>query len=706
MSKRITTGLAGRRRRGIALLAACVGATLALAPPAAAVITNPVGEMVHLTVGQAFNGTVAHFASSDSTLANFEATIDWGDGSSATTARISAGPPCATFCYDVAGSHTYAAAGTYPTTIVITNSRDMSTATAHGTADVASPTPPCSPFARAVLHSGWPEAQPGFAVSIAQPLADPFEVEAKASARGAFRRGERGVIVRKKRPPKAGPTSKPPGLRFYPGISPLDPIVAVSKDFIVATDAGYITFLAKKQTNNQVAAPLAPGANGAPTSMSLTQFFGGLIAPTNPDGSVNQNNINCYLGLDRSGLFSCDPTNPPLLPPDNFHPQDACVSQFYDTRVFFRPDDQRFVVIAQARNRLWSTADWMKKTPQYFADQGLTQSEIQKLYDSGPEARRYIAIAVSRTPDPRDGFNQYITTTSNYADWPLGAVGEDGIVVGHRQKPESGKPAIYWFGLTAAENNVVSPPYKEFGLPAFGGDGAPKPVAPYGDAEGLFWFINDQSSPSRIDALTDEADLSAATPSGTSFTPPHGKLQNNGIASTPVYRDGRVCAATGIRVENKPFRDSIRVTCTGVSRSGRAAISASTSGQGVRDRVFGLNAPQDAPGDRVSYENPALTVNKDGDILIAYIRFGAKTKKPLKPEARYTLWYHDEAKPRRSRVLKRGEGVCCKSEDSRRIDLMSAVVDPSNDAAVWMTDAYAKGSRKTSLSVVVGRVKP
>jgi hypothetical protein len=710
MSNRTITGLAGRRRREIAVLVACLAATLANAQVAGAVITDPVGETLNLTVGQAFNGTVAHFASSDSTLANFDATIDWGDGSPATAARISVGPPCATFCFDVAGSHTYAAAGTYPTTIVITNSRDMSTATAHGTANVAdaSPAPSCSPVDRAVLHSGWPEAQPGFTVSIAQPLADPFsDVEAAPSARGAFRRGERGVIVRKKGPPKAGPTSKSPDLRFYPGIYPLDPIVAVSNDFIVATDAGNITFFAKKQPNNQAATPLAPGANGAPTSMSMSQFFGGLIAPTNPDGSVNQNNINCHLALGTRPAIGCDPTKPPLPEPDHgLHPQDACVSEFYDTRVFYRPDDKRFVVIAQARNTIWRTADWMKKTPKYFADKGLSDAEVQKLYDSGPEARRYIAIAVSRTPDPRDGFNQYITTTSNYADWPLGAVGERGIVVGHREPPESGKPAIYWFGLTPAENNVASPPYKEFSLAAFGGGGAPKPAAPYGDAEGLFWFINDQSSPSRIDALADKADLSAATPFGAGFTPPHGKLQNNGIASTPVYRDGRVCAATGIRVENDPFRDSIRVTCTRVSRTGPAAISASTSGQGVRDRVFGLNAPQDTPGDRVSYENPALTVNEDGDILIAYVRFGAKTKKPLKPEARYTLWYHDEDKPRRSRVLKLGEGVCCASADNRRIDLMSAVVDPTNDATVWMTDAYAKGSSNPSLSVVVGRVKP
>ena len=98
----------------------------------------------------------------------------------------------------------------------------------------------------------------------------------------------------------------------------------------------------------------------------------------------------------------------------------------------------------------------MKKTQERFDDHRVTAAGIQTLYNSGPEARRYIAIAVSRSEDPRDGFNEYITTTSNYADWPLAAVGENGIVAGHRSPPGSGKPAIIWFSLGQTENNWFS----------------------------------------------------------------------------------------------------------------------------------------------------------------------------------------------------------------------------------------------------------
>ena len=580
-------------------------------------------------------------------------------------------------------------------------------------AEGAPGTRPCTGDNKAVLHSGWPEAQPQFVVPISSPLSDEELVEAEETevTRGVFRRGERGAVVRKNKAAKAGPMSKPAGFKFFPSLTPLDPIIAVSPNFIVETDAGSddnapggggrIIFLGKaQQKNNKQAVPLAPGAGGAPTKLTLTQFFGGLIAPTNPDGSVNEGNINCHLGLGPRPAIPCDSTNPPL-PTDSWHPQDACVDEFYDARVFYRADDKRFVVVAHARNAIYSTADWMKKTQEDFDDHRVTAAGIQTLYNSGPEARRYIAIAVSRSEDPRDGFNEYITTTSNYADWPLAAVGENGIVAGHRSPPESGKPAIIWFSLGQTENNVSSPAYKEFGLQDFGGAGSPKPVSAYGAAKGALWFLNDETSPTRIDALPDDTNLSGTTPFGTTVSPPHGALQTNGISTPPVYRDGKICSATALRVEEDPRRNSIRVVCVLVDHPTASAITASGGGQGARDRIFGLSAPQDAPGDRVSYEDPALTVNKNGDIVVAYARFGAKTKDPLNPQARYTIWYHDESKPRRSRVLKLGETDCC---PHARVDLMSAVVDPDNDSSVWMTDMYANNS--SGMSTVIGRVKP
>ena len=151
-----------------------------------------------------------------------------------------------------------------------------------------------------MLHSGWPEAQPQFVVPISNPLSEEefFEDEEPEVTRGVFRRGERGAVVRKNKAAKAGPKSKPAGFKFFPGLVPLDPIVAVSPNYIVMTDAGSdpnapggggrIIFLGKaEQKSNKQAVPLAPGPGGAPTKLTLTEFFGGLIAPTNPDGGAS-----------------------------------------------------------------------------------------------------------------------------------------------------------------------------------------------------------------------------------------------------------------------------------------------------------------------------------------------------------------------------------------------------------------------------------
>ncbi|HEV3345100.1 MAG TPA: TIGR03118 family protein, partial [Pirellulales bacterium] len=71
-------------------------------------------------------------------LANYSATIDWGDGSTS-AGTVSSGPtpadsPISIGFFTVAGSHTYTAPGDYTSTVTISDS-DGSQATVHGTVD-------------------------------------------------------------------------------------------------------------------------------------------------------------------------------------------------------------------------------------------------------------------------------------------------------------------------------------------------------------------------------------------------------------------------------------------------------------------------------------------------------------------------------------------------------------------------------------------
>jgi hypothetical protein len=100
------------------------------------------GTPVNATAGSQFSGQVATFTDADpaGTPSDYTATIDWGDG--ITSAGTIVDVPSGGFA--VNGSHTYASAGTYATSITI---KDVggSTATATSSANVAPATCACAP---------------------------------------------------------------------------------------------------------------------------------------------------------------------------------------------------------------------------------------------------------------------------------------------------------------------------------------------------------------------------------------------------------------------------------------------------------------------------------------------------------------------------------------------------------------------------------
>ena len=108
-------------------------------------VANPRGTTFDATAGQTFTTVVAHFESRFSDLVNFSATIAWGDGTPDSEGTITRCLSCPDFGYDVSGTHTYANAGTYSTTVAIASARDMTSGTATGTANVTGPPGPPPP---------------------------------------------------------------------------------------------------------------------------------------------------------------------------------------------------------------------------------------------------------------------------------------------------------------------------------------------------------------------------------------------------------------------------------------------------------------------------------------------------------------------------------------------------------------------------------
>lgn len=101
-----------------------------------AVAPSASGTTLATVEGQSFSGTIASFTSPDA-LANFSATITWGDGSTS-AGTVATGSPAGTFT--VTGMHTYATPGSYAPSILISDSAGASsTATSSATISLKAP---------------------------------------------------------------------------------------------------------------------------------------------------------------------------------------------------------------------------------------------------------------------------------------------------------------------------------------------------------------------------------------------------------------------------------------------------------------------------------------------------------------------------------------------------------------------------------------
>jgi uncharacterized protein YkwD len=148
-----------------ALVAGAFGLVVSLcaAPAAAASVDNAVAVDVSATAGVEFSGPVATFSSFTANPTSFQATIDWGDGSQETVGDIvvvgfdmEAGTQ-----YRVDGTHTYAAAGAFATTITI-EEIEFTPVIVGGTATVSPVVPPPPPPAPPPAPAPPPLVAPAF----------------------------------------------------------------------------------------------------------------------------------------------------------------------------------------------------------------------------------------------------------------------------------------------------------------------------------------------------------------------------------------------------------------------------------------------------------------------------------------------------------------------------------------------------------------
>lgn len=441
--------------------------------------------------------------------------------------------------------------------------------------------------------------------------------------------------------------------QFTVPVDGIDPMLAVGHQFIVATQDHAIVFLDRDGN-------VLLSKSGEPQSpFRATEFFQRFLDETNPDGSENLDNINRYSPRQ--------------------------INEFYDTRVDYDPASKRFAILSAAR-------------------------------ESGTSDTRFYAFAVSKTEDPRDGFHQYMTTETNFRDFPRLTMNGDFLLVAHnaantKADKDSDRPVLSAYHLPSLRQGAADPPNWQYYSSDL--DDAPRVVvvSHRGNTSGLTFVADTRKNDVTLR-------IAAFAPASEPYLAPAPIFASHDLGSAPpfpgpfmVFRNSTLHIAGHVQVtaripNEQPPRLSIRALRVPFATVSPTTIAVDHGA--VDDLIFGKNAPTDAPSDLVTYEVPGMAVNKHGDAIYVYGRTGIVTAQPLFPEVRYSVWAHSESKPRRSALLRAGDyqpqwfydpdstgsNPAETSETSvthafLKIDYATAVVDPVDDKTFWIIHEYA-----------------
>lgn len=491
-----------------------------------------------------------------------------------------------------------------------------------------------------------------------------------------------------------GAASPAPSLVFEPGIEGVDPMIAVGKQFMLVSQQGSVGFFDKSGN-------LLPTKWGAPTWVSTSQLFSPFWQPM-LNGVVNRNNINLHLRLPLSTNpeMKCDATAA--------SPAKPCVKEMYDTRVAYDRTNDRFVIVAAVRHSIWMGD---------MASDGT-------LLD--PWVRRYFVVAVSRTEDPRDGFQAYINTESNYSDWPRVGLGNGVLIVAHQahKAVTDWKPMAYVFAIS--DMALGSPEPRNWKIDPFQTNGGNiLPVTHLGSSSGWNHMIHPNGATWDVFSFQNSATTFSALPTLRKTSVDLG-VPVSGFSEGVVFRNGKLHFA-GVtkkaeRIVNlAPEQYSVRLVRVPLSFDANGFPKASNlSSEGFLDFDYGGRAASDLVNQRFSYEKPSLAVNAAGDILVSFGRVPINSLTPQ--EVRYFIFRNATNDFEGSRLLKPGTALLTftypdattftavpywhlEGDDNAAhfIDYANAVVDPSDDMTFWMTHEFSNGS---AYKMVVGRVSP
>ncbi len=462
--------------------------------------------------------------------------------------------------------------------------------------------------------------------------------------------------------PTKWPVPSPSQALFFPHIEGVDPMIAAGERFLIVSEDHCLEFLDKK--GNQLRSKA-----GEPTLMLSNDFFSTFLARNNDDGTVNRNNIDLHLRFppDSSVGLYCD-----------LHKDVPCIDEFYDTRIAFDEVGKRFLVLAEARGKTG------------FSDPA-----------TDAVTRRYYAFAISKSEDPRDGFDQYMTTESNVTDWPRMALNpmtttaDAGVlVVAHSGCKDDDttdqcdrpfdktrvtdnfialRPMAYIYLLSDLRNGEPAPQnWKIFPFQTSGGTLVP--VIHHGDTKG-WTFLVKEGTPLEVFGFPRfkwDQSLPLTQASGNI------KVSTQGFTEGITFRSGKLFFAGSKQAAKRaPNSTPERFTVLGIQIPIKTTSSAidfvscnpkSGPNPDCLNDDFGPPASDDLKNELWSNEMESLAVNDKGTMFMVFGRVAAQPKPSKAQEVRFSLHFDDSRGLDATKLLKKGtvllKTVDCKNGEN------------------------------------------
>lgn len=489
------------------------------------------------------------------------------------------------------------------------------------------------------------------------------------------------------------------------------PVGGSSFDLIAAAghDAVGIAFDASVYFYDKAGNPLSGGGLTASGKLPLDQMFAEFVRPSPVvPGQEAPNDVNQYVGFPAA----CDGPEYPTTLGNGY-----CVSSApYDTRVHFDPVGGRFVILANLRNRLWTNYFGNKYDDPDLSDEELYELDYDEEIDgcgaySGPSgttavpegehcklARRLMAIAVSRTDDPRDGFFTWVFVENRYRDWPWMAIDDDWVILSSHGDEDPASPATTLVSLADLRAGKARPQYVHYFASDLGGRTKAEPPQQLGTWSGRSLVVDVSDTSWWMFALPHPPqpyDKQPAKMLATTLTDAPGFSRERA-----VFRGGRLHLMGQIEndVEGEPDLVESKVKHVRVPlwlSSGVPTISTSTA--------QGYKATLHYPGPGRRLDEPVAAVNGAGEVLFAWGYSGVDPSGEVAPRVEHTMLRKGASSWDTRRVFRAGDGFV-EGYPSAQIKAIATAVDPIDDRTFWVVHKY--GTAGGNWGVVMGSVDP